>query len=231
MKPKTMYWIKRLVVYVFGLFIIAFGVSISKMSDLGVSPVNSIPCVISEILQVDMGICTTCVFIGFILIQLLIMRKDFQWKNLLQILCSTLFGSFVSLTNRIAEMLLPVCSNYAMRLVYVGISMILIAVGILLYIEADVLLMPGEGVMQAVSYKTNIAFSTAKLGFDWSVVIISAILSLIFMKGLVGVREGTVIAAFGVGICLKFITKFLQTPLQNFLFGQQTVCSEGAVEV
>ncbi|MGI6014436.1 MAG: YczE/YyaS/YitT family protein [Oscillospiraceae bacterium] len=226
MKQKAIHWIKRFAVYVFGLFIIAFGVSVSKMSDLGVSPVNSIPCVISEILQIDMGICTTCVFIGFILLQILIVQKDFQWKNLLQILCSTLFGSFVSLTNRIAKMLLPVCSNYGMRLVYVGISVILVAVGILLYIEADVLPLPSEGVMQAVSYKTKLAFSTAKLGFDWTVVIISAMLSLIFMKGLVGVREGTVIAAFGVGICLKVVTKFLQTPLRTFLFHDGEGCSK-----
>lgn len=220
MRQKTMYWIKRLVVYAFGLFIMALGVSISKLSDLGVSPVNSIPCVISEILQIDMGICTTCVFIGFIGIQILIMRKEFQWKNLLQILCSIVFGAFVSLTNRIAERLLPDCSNYAMRLVYVGISMILVAGGILLYIEADVLPMPSEGVTQAVTMNTSISFSTAKLLFDWSVVILAAILSLLFMKGLVGVREGTVIAAFGVGICLKLITKLLQAPLQNFLFDQ-----------
>ena len=229
MKQKIVHWSKRIIIYVLGLFIVALGVSISKLSDLGVSPVNSIPCVVSEILQIDMGICTTCVFIGFILVQILIMQKEFQWKNLLQILCSTLFGAFVSLTNRIAEVMLPVCTNYGMRLLYVGISMIFVAVGILLYIEADVLSLPSEGVMQAVSYKTKIAFSTSKLGFDWMVVIISAILSLVFMRGLVGVREGTIIAAFGVGIFLKFITKILQAPLRTFLFHSKEMCSETVV--
>ena len=50
-----------------GLFVMALGVSVSKTSDLGVSPVNSIPCVLSVITNIDMGICTTVVFVSFIL--------------------------------------------------------------------------------------------------------------------------------------------------------------------
>ncbi|MGN1112793.1 MAG: YitT family protein [Acutalibacteraceae bacterium] len=208
---------KRLAVYILGLFLIALGVSVSKASDLGVAPVNSIPAVLSEILGTDIGICTTAVFIGFILLQICIMRREFKIKNLLQILCSTLFGYFVSLTNMLCVAFLPTCPNYFFQILYILISIVLVALGILLYIEADILSMPAEGVMQALSCKTGIAFSTAKLIFDWSVIIIAAVLSLIFLHSLVGVREGTVIAAFGVGLCLKLITRLLQKPLKRFL--------------
>lgn len=210
-------WIKRGVVYLLGLFTVALGVSISKMSDLGVSPVNSIPNVISEILQTDMGLCTTCVFIGFIFVQMLILRKDFKMIYFLQIICSVIFGFFVSITNRLTSELLPGCGSYGMKIVYVLISIFFVALGILLYLEADILSLPGEGVMQAVSKKTGIQVSTAKLIFDWTVVAIAAVLSLIFMKGLVGVREGTVLAAVGVGVCLKVLNRFFKRPLQQFL--------------
>lgn len=218
---STVHWIKRFFVYVLGLFLIASGISVAKISDLGVSPVNSVPCVISEILNTDMGLCTTLVFIGFILIQFLILRKEFQWRSLLQILCSTLFGYFVSLTNRTVGLFLPECGTYAMRLVYVGISIVLIAIGMLLYVDANILPLPAEGVMQAVSYKTGVVFSTVKLGFDCTVVVIAAVLSLVFMHGLIGVREGTIMAAFGVGLCLKVVTRFLKAPLQHFLYGTE----------
>ncbi len=214
---KNSIFIKRGFVYLLGLFIMALGVSISKLSDLGVSPVNSIPNVISEIIHIDMGICTTAVFIGFILIQMIILRKDFKRINLLQILCSFIFGFFVSVTNKMASIILPVCSNYGMKLLYVMISMILIALGILLYLEADILSLPSEGIMKAISFKSGIHISTSKLFFDWSVVIIAAALSIIFMGEFIGVREGTILAAFGVGICLKFFNKYLQKPLQKFL--------------
>ena len=62
---------KRLVVYCIGLFLMAVGVSISIKSDLGVSPVNSIPYVVSEIVKsISMGTWTTIIYCVFILTQL-----------------------------------------------------------------------------------------------------------------------------------------------------------------
>lgn len=209
--------VKRVSVYLIGLFIMALGVSVSKASQLGVSPVNSIPSVLSDVLKVDMGICTTAVFIGFIVVQFIILRKDFKAVYLLQILCSAVFGGFVSVSNALASFVLPECRNYPMRLLYIAVSIILVALGIFLYIQADILSLPGEGVMQAISKKTGIALSTAKLIFDWVVVIIAAVLSLVCLGMLSGVREGTVIAAFGVGLCLKVINRLWREPLVRFL--------------
>ena len=38
--------------------------------------------------------------------------------------------------------------------------------GILLYMSSDLIPLAGEGVMQAVSFKTKIEFSKCKMGFD-----------------------------------------------------------------
>lgn len=207
--------ITRSLLYSLGLFIMAIGVSVSKISNLGVSPVNSIPCVISSIVGINMGVCTTIVFILFIGIQILIMRRDFKWHNLLQILCSTLFGFFVSLTNSLVGICLPECNNYIIQLVYILISIVLVALGILFYIEANILSLPAEGVMQALSHKTGIPLSTSKIIFDISVVVIATIFSLLFLHELNGVREGTIIAAIGVGPCLRSLTKHLKKPLNT----------------
>lgn len=214
---KYIFYGKRIITYLTGLFILALGVSVSKASRLGVSPVNSIPSVMSDILKTDMGICTTAVFIGFIFVQFLILRRDFRLAYLLQVVCSTAFGVFVSASNFLASAFLPPCTSYPMQLFYIAISIVLVALGILLYIQANILSLPGEGVTQAISQKTGIALSTAKIIFDWSVVIIAAALSLICLGTLSGVREGTVIAAFGVGACLKVLNHLFQKPLVKFL--------------
>lgn len=214
---KIQQFSRRIIVYTIGLFIMALGVSVSKISNLGVSPVNSVPSVLSDILEVDMGICTTGVFLVFIVIQILILRKEFQLVNLLQVVCSFMFGYFVSITNKLSLSILPQGNSYIIQLLYVGISIILVEMGILLYLEASILSLPGEGVMQAISNKTGIELSTAKLFFDWSLVIIAAITSLIFTRSLMGVREGTVLAAFGVGICLKYFTNHFRIPLNKIL--------------
>ena len=43
----------------------ALGVALSVNSGLGVSPINSLPYVLSQILQVDMGSCVTGVFCAY----------------------------------------------------------------------------------------------------------------------------------------------------------------------
>ncbi len=219
MKAKT--YFKKILIYCVGLFIMALGVSISKASHLGVSPVNSIPAVQSTIINMDMGICTTMVFTIFILIQIIILRKEFKLFNLLQIIPSFLFGIFVSGTNWLCDLLLPVTVNYFVSIIYLLISMILIALGILFYLNAEILSLPGEGVIQAISHKSHMKLSTAKIMFDWSLILIAAILSLAFLGELNGIREGTVIAAFGVGTCLKLAEQLFEKPLRSFLYGTE----------
>lgn len=211
--------IKKICMYCFGLFIMTFGVSISKISNLGVSPVNSIPCVVSNIINIDMGICTTGVFALFILIQIVILRKKFKIVNLLQILCSVMFGWFVSISNAFCDSLFLVPSNYFVSMVLLMVSIVMVALGILFYLEAEVMSLPGEGVMQAISHATGIKISTAKIFFDWSMLIIATTLSLLFLGRLDGVREGTVVAAFGVGFVLKLLEKVLKNPVRNFIYG------------
>ena len=94
-KSTPVQFVIRILVYCLGLLLLAFGVAISVNSDLGVSPVNSLPYVISQIIHVQLGTCVTAVFCSYILLQVLILRREFQPINLLQILFSTLFGYFV----------------------------------------------------------------------------------------------------------------------------------------
>ncbi len=209
-----------------GLFILALGVSISKASLLGVSPINAIPAVQSTILSIDMGICTTVFFILFIGIQIVILRKEFRLVNLFQIIPSFLFGFFVSATSYLCELALPATENYIISLIYLLISIVFVAMGILLYLNAEIISLPAEGLMQAIAYKVNLKFSTVKIAFDWTVIIIAAILSLLYLDELNGIREGTVVAAFGVGICLKWLESFIEMPLRKFLYGFKQVAKK-----
>ncbi len=212
-------YFKKVLIYCLGLFIIALGVSISKASDLGVSPVNSIPAVTSNILGINMGICTTTIFTLFILIQILILQKDFKLYNLFQIIPSFLFGFFVSGSNFLCDLLLPEITNYFVSIVYLLISIVLVALGILCYLNAEILSLPGEGIIQAISHKSQLKLSTAKILFDWSLIVIAAVVSLFYLGELDGIREGTIVAALGVGMCLRFLEPLLEESIRNFIYG------------
>lgn len=61
-KVHTSKLINRIIFYILGLFILALGVAFSVNSQLGVSPVNSLPYVLSQITGKEMGSMVIVVF-------------------------------------------------------------------------------------------------------------------------------------------------------------------------
>lgn len=207
---------KRVFTYCLGFFLIAVGISISAKSSLGVSPVNSVPYTVSLLTGIEQGLCTTAFFLILILFQFLISPKDFSPLTFLQIICSFVFGWFVTLAN-ICTSFLPSPQMYLLKMVYIIISLFFVAFGVFLYVNSELLPLPSEGVMLTFSKKTKIPFHICKSLFDCSVVVIAALISLIAKGRLLGVREGTIIAAIFVGILIKPISKHFSERLKNFL--------------
>jgi len=198
--------IKNLILYIAGLFILSIGVGISVASNLGVSPVSALPYVISKITGFELGMCTTGVFVLYLLIQIVIMRKEFKVISFVQIAVSFLFGFFVRISTPLMSFL-NFTDNYAYRLLLCGVGIIVVGIGVFMYVSSDVIPLPTEGVMLAISKKTGIQFSTAKIIFDISSVAVAVILSLAFLHRFEGVREGTVLAAVFVGFVVKFLNR------------------------
>ena len=94
-KRKPAQLAARVGIYCIGLLILAFGITLSVNSNLGVSPVSSLPYVVSRILNVSLGTCTTIVYALYVLFQMVLNGKKFQPELLLQLVFSTLFGYFV----------------------------------------------------------------------------------------------------------------------------------------
>ena len=195
--------IKRVFLYLIGLFVLALGVSFSINSNLGVTPVSSLPYVISRISGISMGLCVTLVYSGFVLVQIIILGKDFKLIDLGQVIFAGVFGYFVSFAQWIlGDFTIP---TYIGSLAMLAISIILVAIGVSLYMAADLLNMPMEGMVSAVNQKVikKLSFGDVKVIMDTIVVASSLILSLIFLREVQGVREGTVLSALLVGKVMK----------------------------
>ena len=80
-----------------------------------------------------------------------------------------------------------------------AMSMVLIALGVLVYVNVHLMPMPMEGLSLAISNKVNKPFHSTKIMVDCAVVGLSILISLLFTKRLEGVREGTIITAVLVG--------------------------------
>lgn len=196
----------RLILYVIGLFIMTLGISMSVKSNLGVSPVSSIPYTITCVFGLEMGKATILFHAVLVFLQVLILRCNFELKNLLQVVVGILFGYFTTFSNYLFSFL-PTPENIAVRLLMMLGSTVLIAVGIFFYLPANIVPLAGEGAMKAISQVSGIVFSTVKMAFDISMVAVSLITCLLMLHSFGSVGIGTVIAAVLVGAILGQINK------------------------
>lgn len=195
---------KRLFNYLLGFLIMTLGIALSVKSNLGVSPVSSIPYTLTCVFGIEMGKATIIFHIFLVLVQILILRKDFQPKDLLQILVGIVFGYFTTFCNQLMTYIDFPCNIFA-RLSMIIISTFLIAYGIHLYVPTNLIPLAGEGAMLAISKKFDKKFSSVKITFDISMVTISLITCLIALHNVGSVGIGTIVAAFCVGTELKWI--------------------------
>ena len=207
----------RLAVYCLGLLILAFGIALAVNSNLGVSPVSSLPYVVSQILNMSLGTCTILVYTLYILLQMVISRK-FQPALLLQLVFSTIFGWFVDGAKFIlGDFCLP---TYFGQLAMLAASIVLIGFSLVLYIDVQLAPMPAEGLVGCISEKTGRPFSQMKTLVDCSSVLIGAVLSLVFLGRLTGIREGTVLTALLVGKTMGTLRKFVGPWVHRIAFGK-----------
>lgn len=207
----------RLGIYILGLWVLAFGIALAVNSNLGVSPVSSLPYVVSLILGVSLGTCTTVIYAGYVLLQMAISRK-FQPALLLQLVFSTIFGYFVDGAKYVlGDFCLP---GYVGKLVMLAASIALIGFSLVLYIDVKIAPMPAEGLVGCLADRLGKPFSKMKTAFDCTSVLVGAVLSLLFLGALVGIREGTVLTALLAGRMMGQVRKLIGPWIRKLCFGE-----------
>ncbi len=216
-------WTKRFLVYLAGLYLMAMGVVFSAESALGVSPVGSLANVLYRIGLdagapdfINLGNCTIAIYVLYLIVEAILLRKEFKPFMMLQLVASILFGQLVNLAGVMLSFL-PEPGNYAVKMLYLLCSIPLVAAGVMLYLSPNILPTPGDGMSLAIAKVTGKPLGTAKTIFDCSMLSISAVVSLVYFHKLVGVREGSVICALLVGFVLEQFRRPFQKPLLAFL--------------
>ena len=208
---------KRYILFVISLFISALGVAVTKKGELGVSPISSVPNVISiKFTVLTLGnwlIIWNCIMIFG---QILLLKKEFKWINLLQIPLSFLFGYFTDFGMWLVSYI--TIYAYALRLLMVVLGTTILGFGVSLSFIANVIMNSGEAFVKAVSVKTGKQVGNVKIAFDVSCVLLAVLVSLILFQGkILGTREGTFIAAIFTGVMVKFFNKHLHEKITSVL--------------
>ena len=200
-------YIKRYLLLLVGLSIMAFGVAFSIKANLGTSPISSVPYAVSVITPLTVGTATIVMHCVFILLQILILRKKYQPIQLMQLPVAFFFGYLTDFGMWAVQGIS--CTTYWQQWIVCVIGILLVAIGVSFEVKANVVVLAGEGVVLAICKVLPIKFGTMKVCFDVSLVVIACVLSIVFTGRLQGVREGTVAAAILVGLTAKQLGKIL----------------------
>lgn len=193
--------VRRYLFFLVGLFINSLGVSFITKADLGTSPISSIPYTLSLGFKPTLGMFTLYMSLVLIAIQLILLRKKFPKQYFCQIPVSLLFSYFIDLTMELLSFMKP--DNYPLKLIFLLIGCGILGTGVFMEMVANVVMLPGESFVNAVSITFHTDFGKTKVAFDTSMTVVAAVLGLILYHRLAGVREGTIIAAILVGLIAR----------------------------
>lgn len=199
--------IKRYIFLLVGLFVNGLGVSFITKAGLGTSPITSIPYTLSLGFTPTVGMFTLVFNIFLVILQVILLRRNFQLQNLLQLPIIALFSFFIDLTMSLLGFIQP--ETYVLKVISLVIGCLILGFGVFMEMVANVAMLPGEATVRAVSDVFSTDFGKTKIAFDSSMTVIAAILSFIMFRHLDGVREGTIVAAILVGFIARLFKKYI----------------------
>ena len=199
--------VKRYVIFIAAIIIQSCGIALVVHSLLGTSPISSLPYVMSLIWPYTFGQTTFAVNMLMFLGQILVLRRDFERVQLLQVPMTLIFSYsidvFMALTGWVES------DYYVLRMLVLLIGASFVSLGVALQGIANVLMLAGEGLVYAISRHYHLPFRNVKTTNDVSLVVIAAILSGYALGTIEGIREGTLISALITGTIAKFFLHHL----------------------
>lgn len=194
MIKKVIFTIGRLF---FGLFLYALGLVLAINSNIGLSPWDVFGQGISKTLNITMGHAT--IGVGFVIILInFILGEKIGWGTVFNMI---FIGEFMDLL--MLNGIIPISTNLVISVMMMFCGVVIIALATFLYIGAELGAGPRDGLMVALTRKTNKSVRLVR-----SFIEIGALVSGYLLGGFVGI--GTLIMAFSVGHAVQFVFKLFK---------------------
>lgn len=200
----------RIIVYLAGIIILSFGITLNTKTGLGVSPIISIPFSISTLTQINLGTMTFIFYSLLVLLQILLLGRNFKIYQLLQVVMSLITSLFINIFDQI----LPSAPNLPLKLILLAAAIIFTGLGASLTVGMKIVPNPADGFADVLGQKLKKGFGFGKNVFDLSCILLSLIIGLIFAGKIVGIGVGTIISMILTGrmvaLCQGKLMKYYQ---------------------
>lgn len=188
-----------------GVIINSFGIAFITKAALGTSPVSSVPYVLSLYFPLSLGVMTFIINAIYVALQFVLLGRDIKKIQLLQLVVNLVFSAAIDVSMELLVWMNP--TGIVARVASLLVGCAILAFGVALEVAPGVLMVPGEGMVNALSRRTGVRFGTMKVIFDVSLIVMSGILSFILFGRLNGIGVGTLVSALLVGVIVNFYNR------------------------
>ena len=203
--------VMRMLFYLAGMVILAFGITMNTKTGLGVSPIISIAYSVSTIWRLNFGNMTMALYCVFVIAQFIIRGKDRKWSDLLQIPVALLVSQLLNLFSWLMRDFH--FESFWINLAFLILAILLTGLGVVLSVDMRLVPNPGDGIVQAISDRTGKSLGLTKNLFDIGCIITTIVLGLTMEGKLIGIGLGTVLAVIGVGRAIALFNLLLWGPI------------------
>lgn len=211
-KQSNITW--RIIIYLIGMNIMALGIVINTRTDLGVAAISSVPYAYSILFNLSLGLTTFILYVIFITIQAVLIKK-LNFELLMQIPMAFIVSIFIELYDKI---IIKTKLTFLVAFIILLLSNTLTGLGVYLMTKADLILDPGNGIVETLCKYFNKPFSFLRIRFDILLVIFTCISGLIIKKQIVGVGLGTIVSAYLIGKMVGVSKNLFDKYVNNILF-------------
>ncbi len=197
----------RYLFFALGVAINSFGIAVITKAAVGTSPISSVAYVLDLAFEPTLGEFTFAVNLLFIAVQVVLLRRDFQPIQFLQLVVNVVFSALIDVSMSLLGGFAPQGIVAEVATLLAGCA--ILAFGIAVEVAPNVIVVPGEGAVRAISSVSAKPFGTCKVAFDVTLVCIALVLSLLFFHGIRGLGLGTIISALLVGRIVNVYNRFL----------------------
>lgn len=206
--------IRQIIILIISVIIIGFGASLTMKASLGIGAYDAAAMSISKTLVLKVGSVSMCINIICVLLQLIIVKKEFKPLQFLQIGVAVLSGVvinffFYSVFSEI------VISNYIIRFIMLVLGYIICAFSASIIMSINIVSLPLEGICLILSKKIGVNFGKVRQYADIVSILIVIILTLVFRIDLT-LREGTILGMIIFGPMLDRFMNILKPTLTKF---------------
>ena len=194
---------RRFACFACGVMINSFAIALITKGDMGTSQISSVPYVLSLRFPLSFGMMT-------FIMNIVLLRRDFHPVQLLQILVNVLFSAMIDVGMSLLSFLTP--TTLWQRLLCVAAGCCIMGFGIVIEVSPNVLMIPGEGIVRALSIVAHAKYGTTKIVFDITLIAIAVVLSFAFFGTLRGVGLGMGISALCVGSVINGVNRVFAFP-------------------